>query len=80
MSKKEIEEFDQCFVVQTSMDLNVGLYVVEDDIFEGKVLEGTLENAMRFESFQNAEEFLKEMKQNQIEGEIKTARLYISID
>lgn len=80
MKKEEVEELDRCFVIQTSIDSIVGLYVVEDDIFEGKVLDGTLENALRFQSIQEAEEFLKEMKLNQIEGRIKTARLYISID
>ncbi|WP_426354591.1 hypothetical protein [Exiguobacterium sp. R-39] len=80
MSDIGMEELDQCYVIQTSFDSSVSLFVVDDSIFEGKILDGTLENATRFESIQEAEEFLNEMKRNHITGEIKTARLYISVD
>jgi len=75
-----MEEIDQCYVIQTSTDSSVSLFVIEDSIFEGKILDGTLENATRFEHIQEAEEFLDEMKRSQITGEIKSTRLYISID
>lgn len=55
------------YVIQTSEDL----YIVEDEIYEGKVLEGVLELATRFETSDQAKDFLLEMEKMKISGEIK---------
>jgi len=36
---RDIEEYDSYYVVQTRSDEYGGLYVVDDSVFEGKVLD-----------------------------------------
>lgn len=62
MKKKNI-----FYVIQTSEEL----YVVEDEIYEGKVLEGVFELATRFETLDQAQDFLLAMGKTKISGEIK---------
>ena len=70
-----MEELETFYVIETLDDL----YVVEDEIFKGKVLDGILELATPFESYETAQHFLKEMEEAQIKGKIKKAKTYISI-
>lgn len=77
---RDIEEYDSYYVVQTSSDEYGGLYVVDDSVFEGKVLDGVLDCATRFETVEEAETFLSEMKEHQIEGVVKKAKLFVAIE
>ena len=70
-----MEEIELFYVIETSDEL----YVVEDEIYDDKVVEGVLELATRFQSFESAQEFLKEMKEAKIQGEIRKAKTYISV-
>ncbi|MFF2875065.1 hypothetical protein ACFVR2_01955 [Gottfriedia sp. NPDC057991] len=70
-----MEELETVYVIETSEDM----YVVEDEVFEGKVLEGVLELATRFYSFEDAEEFLKEMQESGNEGTVRPAKIYIKV-
>jgi len=77
---RDIEEYDSYYVVQTSIDEHCGLYVVDDSIFEGKVLDGVLDCATRFDTVEEAQSFLNEMKEHQIEGVIKKAKLFVAVE
>lgn len=77
---RDVEAYDSCYVIQTSTDEISGLYVVEDDIFEGKVLDGILELAVKFESVEKAQSFLKEMNEHHISGVIKKAHMFIAVE
>ncbi|WP_029330352.1 hypothetical protein [Exiguobacterium oxidotolerans] len=77
---RDIEEYDSHYVVQTSTDEYGGLYVVDDSIFEGKVLDGVLDCATRFETIEEAQSFLNEMKKYQIKGVIKKAKLFVAVE
>ncbi|WP_102345899.1 hypothetical protein [Bacillus sp. Marseille-P3661] len=70
-----MEELDTVYVIETSEDL----YLVEDEIYEGSVLEGILELAVKFDSYEDAEVFLKDMKDVGIKGQIRTAKIYIEV-
>lgn len=70
-----MEEIDSFYVIETSDEL----YLVEDEIYDGKVVEGILELATRFQSNESAQEFLIEMKEAEIQGKIKKAKTYISV-
>lgn len=65
---RRMQELEQYFVIETSPDL----YVVEDELFEGKVLDGVLELAVRFDSLDQAQVFLDEMKKERIDARIRT--------
>lgn len=71
-----MEELNVFYIIETSDNL----YVVEDDIFEGKVLDGILELATPFETYESAQQFLKEMEDAHIHGKVRKAKTYISID
>lgn len=77
---RDIEEYDSYYVVQTRSDEYGGLYVVDDSAFEGKVLDGVLDCATRFETVEEAETFLSEMKEHQIKGVVKKAKLFVAIE
>lgn len=72
---RRMQELEQYFVIETSPDL----YVVEDELFEGKVLDGVLELAVRFDSLDQAQVFLDEMKKERIDARIRTVQLFISV-
>ena len=68
-------ELDTVFVIETSDDL----YVVEDEIVEGKILDGVLELATRFHCIEEANDFLREMDKAGIPGTIQEARIFIEL-
>lgn len=68
-------ELDTVFVIETLDDL----YVVEDEVFEGKVLDGALELATRFHTIEDANDFLREMDNAGIQGTIQEARIFIEL-
>ncbi|WP_129688292.1 hypothetical protein [Gottfriedia acidiceleris] len=70
-----MKELETVYVIETSEDL----YVVEDDIFDEKVLDGVLELATRFYSYEDAEEFLKEMQKTGNEGKMRAAKIFIEV-
>ncbi|MGG0338155.1 hypothetical protein [Priestia aryabhattai] len=70
-----MEELETVYVIETSK----GLYVIEDEIVEGNVLDGILELAVRFESIEEAENFLQEMTNVSIGGKIRKAKIYIEV-
>ena len=72
---RRMQELEQYFVIEISPDL----YVVEDELFEGKVLDGVLELAVRFDSLDQAQVFLDEMKKERIDARIRTVQLFISV-
>lgn len=71
---RRMQELEQYFVIETSPDL----YVVEDELFEEKVLDGVLELAVRFNSIDQAQKLLDEMKKEKINARIRSAKLIIS--
>jgi len=68
-------ELDTVFLIETLEDL----YVVEDEIVDGKVLDGVLELATRFHSSEEANDFLREMGNAGIPGTIQEARIFIEL-
>lgn len=68
-------ELDTVFVIETLDDL----YVVEDEVVEGEVLDGVLELATRFHSIEEANDFLREMDNAGIHGTIQEARIFIEL-
>jgi hypothetical protein len=70
-----MEELNTVYVIETSE----ALYVVEDEIYDGKVLDGILELAVQFDTIDDAEKFLEEMKEFGIQGKVKTAKIWIEV-
>ncbi|MCZ8538295.1 hypothetical protein M9R32_13950 [Paenisporosarcina quisquiliarum] len=70
-----MEELETVYVIETLEDL----YVVEDEVFEGKVLDGVLELATQFNSRREANDFLAEMSEAGISGKIKEAKIFIKV-
>lgn len=70
-----MEELNSVFVIETTESL----YVVEDEIYDGKVLDGILELAVQFDRKEDAEKFLEEMKEFGLQGKVKTAKIWIDV-
>jgi len=71
----EMGELYTVFVIESSKDL----YVLEDEIYNGEILDGVIELATQFDSREEAEEFLVKMEKSKIKGEVKEAKIYIKV-
>ncbi|MBW9234648.1 hypothetical protein JQK62_20820 [Leptospira santarosai] len=70
-----MDELDTVYVIETLEDL----YVVEDEVYEGKVLDGVLELATQFNTRGEANDFLAEMREAGITGNVMEAKVFIKV-